>query len=703
MNAISAKANPIHLPTLPHALIKLVEACNDEATTPQEAAEIIATDPSLAGTIMRLGNSAYFGMCGRLTTVEKAVLYLGLDLVRNLALSTSVFEVFREIEPSPHFSLERFWWHSFFVATLAKRIAGRTNPGLQEEAFLAGLLHDIGKLILWQQMGGEYAQLLKKVAHGPDLAVEEKKSFGLDHAELGSRVIEQWSLKSFLADAVRYHHEDTGRLQGAFDLLKITHAANLLSRPEGAENDTLEEILGLPFSEAEDLLAEARTDALEMASSFGINVEDETPEDGQTRGFEEKRKALVNEVRDHSLLVGTLNSLLEAETLDDVLKTTYQGMQILFNLHQTIIFHIDRESRLLTAMAPAGHKLHSRAHQLRIPLSHRRNLLVKCLAKNAMTDSFRMEDGESITIADEQIIRLLGEEGMVCLPLKHKGQCVGAIAVGVTALEFEDLAAQARLVRVFTNQAGLCLYLQELKQAQTRRIIQEREEVSAAMARVVIHEINNPLGIIRNYIGILSNRLGPEDAAHEELTIIREEIDRVKQIVKQLVSFTDKKDTRLKAVDVNKLIQDIFKILSKSMLMPAGINGRISLEPDLPHARIDPNKLVQALINLLKNATEAMSEGGNVMIRTKVDEARNRVSVLIQDDGPGIPKQVRRRLFEPSNSTKGNNHFGLGLSIVKRLISEMEGTVECRTAEDKGTSFTIYLPIYTPTEPIGES
>jgi len=130
------------------------------------------------------------------------------------------------------------------------------------------------------------------------------------------------------------------------------------------------------------------------------------------------------------------------------------------------------------------------------------------------------------------------------------------------------------------------------------------------------------------------------------------------------------------------------------------------LDPKLPAIFADRNSIKQVLINLIKNSFEAMSKGGNLYIRTRHISSRIKglftdssldypgyVEVVIRDDGPGIPGEIKTRLFEPYASTKTGNHSGLGLSIVHNIIETLNGTISCDSEPGKGTTFKIALPV----------
>ena len=182
------------------------------------------------------------------------------------------------------------------------------------------------------------------------------------------------------------------------------------------------------------------------------------------------------------------------------------------------------------------------------------------------------------------------------------------------------------------------------------------------------------------------------------------------QILRGLNRFSRTESSVHHRVDVNRLLSEQVTLLRKTILAPAGIRDHLSLKQDLPGAAADEDSLKQVFLNLIKNAAEAMPQGGNLHIRTDyIDETASglpggsqtggRVEITIKDDGPGIPENIRSRLFEPFISSKGADHRGLGLSIVHSIIKELNGTITCEADSQIGTCFVISLPLSSIEKP----
>ena len=176
--------------------------------------------------------------------------------------------------------------------------------------------------------------------------------------------------------------------------------------------------------------------------------------------------------------------------------------------------------------------------------------------------------------------------------------------------------------------------------------------------------------------------------------------NRILNILGGLTAFTEKKSPKLTPVDINTLINDLIKLNAESLMKERKVALHADLDPALPRLMSERDSLKQIIINLMKNASEAMAKGGNLYLKTlhrgrslEGSESRGFVEVTVGDDGPGIPAEMKKRIFEPFVSSKGGGHSGLGLSIVLNLINGLNGSIVCLSEEGKGTRFKIELPV----------
>jgi signal transduction histidine kinase/HD-like signal output (HDOD) protein len=703
-------SNLKHIPTLPHILLQLIKTCNEENGSLKDISKVIEKDPALTTRVLHLVNSAYYANKHRIFNVDGAVGFLGTNAIKNIAICSSVHEVFQTVNSKTGFNLKQFWWHSLRCAVLAKLIAKNRNFHNPDEAFLSGMLHDIGKIILWMNFPQPYAELLDKHKGRPELILSGETQFGASHAEIGAWLLDKWSFPTFVADSVRYHHYSESRILDALPLVKFVYVANALCKNSG-RNITeglgaAQEIFGFTLTVVEELLSQTDTELKTVAESLNIIIESgKTKESVCSENDREKQIDLIREVRDRSLLLGTVENLLAAASEPEILRESFQGLQTLFDISLVLFFVLDPEKKGLRGVTLPDDKKFSMIQDLIIPLQMEKSLLIECLRTRGIADSFTRSTDVIPAIIDEQITRLLGREGIACIPMIAYGEKVGAMVLGLDNREFSNLATQIKPLKMLVDQTAVAIRIHHSKRSQLKEIQSERLGASSSMARRVIHEVNNPLGIIKNYLRILGMKLAASDMAQDEIKILNEEIDRVAQILRNLNGASEDWVRKVEPVDVNAVLSDMLKITRESLLNQ--FNVQLHFDPDsgLPLIMADKNSLKQVFINLMKNAFEAMPNGGNLHIRTR--HVSNRldggfsdsdleypgyVEITISDDGPGIPEEIRTRLFEPYTSTKRGNHSGLGLSIVHNIIQTLKGTISCESEPGDGTTFRIGLP-----------
>jgi len=221
--------------------------------------------------------------------------------------------------------------------------------------------------------------------------------------------------------------------------------------------------------------------------------------------------------------------------------------------------------------------------------------------------------------------------------------------------------------------------------------VREAERL-AALGQVVAeitHEIRNPVMLI----GGFAQRLGKEiktDTAISKLHVIIDEVQRLEHLLKELQEFYMPKALRLEQLDINDLLGDIHDLV-KDECEKRGIRTLLVLGTDVGFIKGDREKLKQVLLNLTKNAIEAMETGGNLSLRTVA--AGGKIHVVVADDGPGIAEHDQTRIFTPFFTTKGKGS-GLGLCISKRIVeAHPDSMLDLTSFEGKGTEVTITLPL----------
>jgi signal transduction histidine kinase len=210
--------------------------------------------------------------------------------------------------------------------------------------------------------------------------------------------------------------------------------------------------------------------------------------------------------------------------------------------------------------------------------------------------------------------------------------------------------------------------------------------LSAGMA----HEIRNPLTSIKGYAQFIKLELGESNPLNEDINIIINEVDRLNGILDRFLAFARPNQPKLESCNVNDIVNDIVKLLSKDTL-PKNIILKTELET-LPDSSLDYEQIEQAVLNVAINALQAMKNGGTLTLSTHYNSIEKLVEISLADTGPGITTESLEDIFEPFYTTKPKG-TGLGLAITSTIIESHKGFIEVKSVPEQGTQFIIKLPI----------
>ncbi len=216
------------LPTLPSVYYRVEETMRDPDTSAADVARIIESDQSIASKVLRLVNSSYFGFTSRITSLRQAIVMLGFSAVRNALLSISVIKAFGP--GNEDFNRKEFWKHALAVAASARFISVDWRLGVHDDAYAAGILHDIGKVVLDQYLHDEFVRSfsLSKKEKMP-LHEAERRVIGASHCDVGEYLCESWSLPVRLGEAVALHHKPS-IIRSEPRLVSVVHLADAVVR-----------------------------------------------------------------------------------------------------------------------------------------------------------------------------------------------------------------------------------------------------------------------------------------------------------------------------------------------------------------------------------------------------------------------------------------------------------------------------------------
>jgi len=730
------------LPTLPPIAIKLLDIIEDRKSSLRDMARLIESDQALASKVLRIANSAQFGHSREVSTVERATLVLGLDLVRSVALSVIVFDLFRTAD-GREFNLVEFWRHSAACAAASELFARQFGFPHPQEAFVAGLLHDLGKLVFVQWNREEYEKAIVETngSHTRLLEVEEAR-FGIGHAQAGKMLMEYWRFPPVLVSAAWLHHQPLAQF-GAHprdQLAFIVQCANNLCRIQrfGASGNPAGEFDLEQLEQVSELSAEA----LNRVSSEVL------------RRVEEISKYFDWEGSTPQLYLSAVSRANE-ELARLNLELTHKSRQLM--LQQLVMATTCRLQEALPVPMSVGKALEKVVELLSeaVPhrllmgfLLHKRESVVECRLKvgaqgpiesmvlplePGLTDQLgQLKSGEQLSRVEQAMLRLgdglaLGAEvtealrsaRLILLPLESGGVTLGQILLepetpsgrhlgeplpGPLSPESLDLlrgyarAAALALERILLFETleeqaeDLARMARKAQTAQAQLYQSDRLASVGRLAAGAAHEINNPLAAISAQAQLLLRRV-KEEKDRRSLQVILDQSTRISKIISDLMGFARPAEPKIEPTLVKGVIERALGVV-EGRIKVAGVEVRKEFQADLPLIAADAKQLEQVFLNLTMNALQAMKSGGTLTIRLGLEEPPGRLHIEFSDTGVGIEPKDLPSIFDPFYTTKKEGEgMGLGLAICHSIIESHRGQITASSEPGRGTTFTILLPL----------
>jgi two-component system NtrC family sensor kinase len=254
----------------------------------------------------------------------------------------------------------------------------------------------------------------------------------------------------------------------------------------------------------------------------------------------------------------------------------------------------------------------------------------------------------------------------------EKGNEIASVGI------FKDLRERLRIER-------------ELQKMQEALLQSEKLAAMGRLTSQIAHELNNPIYGIMNTLELLKTEIPPESKRRRILELSLSEIQRLSEMLRNMLSFSKPEEEKRRPIKIGELIEGILLMMEKQM-RESNIQVVTSFDPDIPEIMASTNQMRQVMLNIIKNAKEAMPKGGILSVRTAREE--DKVLIHIQDTGIGIPEEIRDKIFEAFFTTKQKvKGVGLGLSVCYGIIKDHGGKIKLESEEGKGTTFIISLPI----------
>lgn len=702
-------------PSPPQVLLRLLQMVDDDGTTMSELARLVEQDAGLCTRVLTAANSPAIRRGNPMRSIESCLIALGTRLVRSIATCLSVQSLFDERTATRIVDLSAFWTHSLLTAELSRSLAAASGYPRPDEAYLAGLLHDVGELILLSALGEPYVQILAAAGSEAALSELETERLGVHHGEIGTWLVDQWQLDSAFADGILFHHLPVEQIVTAAQLPQVVWLAHALSGGGEAPEvltDLADHMLGetgrLPLRGLHD---QAEQRMCVIADAIGIAPSDPAGGHraaglprvlaGRRQNHGEAQARIATLIGNQALMQPLQQDLFALTTDAEILLALRESARILFDLNRVAFLLCDSVDGHLTGKEIAGQA--AIFSQISIRPQAQRSLAASAVLGGQVCSTYDHPPAPGPSLLDMQFARALSSSGLLCLPMVGKTRTAGVIIAGLSAGQHARLSRRLPCLANFGRIAGISI--DNWRAARDLRL-QVGDEASARFtrqARRVVHEAGNPLTIIKGYLKILGGKLPEEVGVHRELAVLGEEIDRVAAIVRRL-SEAPGAPPEDRAVDICDLLRELLLLYRETLFDAHGIAVEVRVPAHAVPVACDRDSIKQIVVNLCKNASEALARGQRLKISVTDDihsQGRQYAELRFEDNGPGMSEVAMRALQRPHDGGLGGAR-GLGLSIVGTLASRLQIPVACRSQAGSGTMISLLLPTPQPAVQPGE-
>lgn len=458
------------------AMLRIRDVANNPKTSASDLANEILHDQSLTARILKIANSVYYTpYSGKIGTLTQAVVIMGFDEIKQLALSVSLYD---QLSTSlvKNFNFERFWAHSLAVAIGAYRLSGLFNSRASEEAFVGGFLHDLGKLIIARYTPDEWKAIVKKVNSGYTTTQAEITVIGTHHSEVGEYVARKWNFPEPLLIAIRKHHREGVKrgVPSREPMADLIYYANLCANflfpsPLGTPM-TLEQLkdegaalYDLGGKIIERVLQSVRKDVIETAEELSIEIRDsdaDLPDHGEDRElreqFQKLKKDLTRKVHEFNTLKNLAIEMLKADNYKSIYSILVDEIVMGHLFERAIIFRIHPGKQVLQGVASRGLREHNWLPRFRLT-DDKRDLVSEVIRSGEYWFVEKIAGPAFQGATAREMIEKLDLKQFGCVPVKINGR-VELILVVDNAKSMEPITREmVDTVSHFASQAGLIL------------------------------------------------------------------------------------------------------------------------------------------------------------------------------------------------------------------------------------------------------
>ncbi len=664
--------------SMPQVLVQLFEACAD-GTGAAALAEIVQQDTSLSARILHAASKTCPTRIDAAEPLTSAIRGLGLPVVKGMALQAAQHLIGQNFSAEELRFLNGLWFASAVASQSARCLAASVSYPHVEEAQLTGVLLNLGMHALFARDSQRYVQLVEKPQSCSQLRRLEDEHYHSDHLRIAESLIKGWQLDSFLIDAVRFLHVDAEHIEQTSQLLKIARLAHQFSIEPASLTPEVRQMAKRLFdfrsSEIDYLFDWAQSLFAQKLPAF----EDHEKLQRELDESLTRLTVLAFGLADQEAARARLSCSQAPEELAKVARNLYLEN---CSASEALFFLFDAKSNRLIGLPAEGQPRTIR--ELSIPLDATASLATHALLKGEPLDSFA--EVQPVSVIDHLLLRLCQSKGLCCQPFRTETELHGVVVLGIETPQDVE-ALQSLRPKMYAQ--VMTSALQQLSSGAFEPLGE-----NTSLLRKVCHEVSNPLTIISNYAEVLRHLL--DDGENSGLAeSIKNEVQRIDDILNYYLNQQDLPQFPEQRVCLNQLVRESVESLQMAEIEPRKIDVWLDLQEDLEKVATNAVLIKQVLVNLVKNAAEALGEDGVITLATRDSysgDGSRHAEIVVQDNGPGIDPEIQQKLFRPVVSTKGPGYAGVGLSIVKTMVDDLGAQISCHSSPTTGTGFSLLIP-----------
>ncbi len=725
------------LPTLSSVAVRLLEVTSSDESSASDVVRLVASDPSLSAKVLKLCRAASRGVAVKDLTIERAVVLLGFDEVRSAALAVEVFELLDGVasrggetrSADGAFDRLAFWQHCLAVGIACEALVRGSSyresidPG---EAFLAGLLHDLGQLALHAVLPRSFDTCCELAdQHGLDIDQACRRVIGIDSHTVGKHLADHWQLPERMVESIWLNSRPFDAVPASEhrDLVRLVTLADLIARrlllAHAGHGPQVEDLASVAGSIGlEPRLVERVSDTLheqvsERAVLIGLG---ETTSRDLLRATIERANTMLSRVRQsaqrHSVAGQIRTRALRAcqvlfdgampgASLTTTVEAVARSASSVFGDGMSVVVHLPGGAGPAPAApsgAPAGRaEIFCFSNQAALertvavdvespiawgePTHGPLNVVAPWLDTLALPPEIARGHGLRLACSADVSAMLLREKdfgGTVDAPSLEVLRHAWGAAIAAAALAERASAASERLVEAH----------RELVAAQETIAQHKAMKAVGEMAAGAAHEMNNPLTVISGRAQLMQQEsLDPRVRSGAD-EIVRAS-HRLSDLITSLRLYAEPPQPKPQTVSLVDLVNDVMRDLRARLKPAPGV--RVSIDDGIPPVRIDRVQLGAALRELIQNAHEARP-GTGIEVRVQIDPLDDRLMIQVIDSGPGLSQTALVHAFDPFFSEKPSGRQpGLGLARARRLVEINGGSLTLKNGAHGGAVATIAL------------